>query len=63
MKTNLKRKNYYLDERKIKRAKRILGARTETETIDAALDLIVFRKEILDSLEKVAGKGQVERIF
>jgi len=62
MKSSLKRKNYYLDERKIKRAKTILGAKTETEAIDAALDLIVFRKEILDSLEKVAGKGGVERI-
>ncbi|OGQ79038.1 MAG: hypothetical protein A3F90_07265 [Deltaproteobacteria bacterium RIFCSPLOWO2_12_FULL_60_19] len=62
MKVSLKRKNYYLDERKIKRAKTILGAKTETEAIDAALDLIVFRKEILDSLEKVAGKGGVERI-
>jgi len=63
MKTNLKRKNYYLDERKIKKAKTILGARTETQTIDAALDLVVFRKEILESLEKVAGKGGVEKIF
>ncbi len=62
MKNNLKRKNYYLDERKIKRAKSILGAKTETEAIDAALDLVVFRKEILNSLEKVAGKGGVERI-
>ena len=62
MKTNFKRKNYYLDERKIKRAKTILGAKTETEAIDAALDLIVFRKEILASLEKVAGKGGVERV-
>jgi len=63
MKTNLKRKNYYLDERKIKRAKTILGARTETQAIDAALDLVVFRKEILESLEKVAGKGGIEKIF
>jgi len=55
MKTNVKRKNYYLDERKIKRAKAILGASTETQAIDAALDLVVFRREILDSLEKVAG--------
>jgi hypothetical protein len=40
-----------------------VGAKTETEAIDAALDLITVRKEILDSLEKVAGKGWVERIF
>ena len=63
MKTDLKRKNYYLDERKIKKAKAILKAGTETQAIDAALDLVVFRKEILDSLEKVAGRGGVEKVF
>ena len=63
MKTNLKRKNYYLDEKKIRRVRSILGAKTETEAIDAALDLVVFRKDILKSLEKVAGKGGVEKVF
>ena len=63
MKAILKRKNYYLNENKIRRAKAILGAKTETETIDAALDLVVFRKEILKSLEKVAGRGGVEKVF
>lgn len=62
MKTNLKRKNYYLDDRKIQRIKRILGARTETEAINRALDLIAFREDILRSLQKVAGKGGVERV-
>jgi len=41
----------------------ILGAKTETEAIDAALNLVVFRKEILKSLEKVAGKDGVEKVF
>jgi hypothetical protein len=35
----------------------------ETEAIDAALNLVVFRKEILKSLEKVADKGGVEKVF
>ena len=61
MKTNLKRKNYDLDEKKIRRVRAILGAKTEA--IDAALNLVVFRKEILKSLEKVAGKGGVEMVF
>jgi hypothetical protein len=61
--TKLKRKNYYLDESKIRRAKLVLGAKTETEAIDTALDLVIFRKEILKSLEKVAGKGGVEKVF
>ena len=63
MKPNLKRKNDYLDENKIRRVRTILGAKTETEAIDAALNLVVFRKEILKSLEKVAGKGGVEKVF
>ena len=62
MKSALKRKNYYLDERKIRRARAILGARTETEAVDAALDLVLFRRQILKSLEKVAGKGGIEKI-
>jgi Arc/MetJ family transcription regulator len=57
MKSALKRKNVYLDEEKIRRAQRILGTRTEAETIDQALDLVVFRKAILHSLEATAGKG------
>ena len=63
MKSAVKRKNFYLDEEKIKRAKKILGARNETETIVKALDLVVFRKDLIDSLKAVAGKGDVEKIF
>ena len=63
MKSAVRRKNFYLDEKKIYRAKRILGTKNETETIDRALDLVIFRKAILDSLKAVAGKGGVEQLF
>jgi hypothetical protein len=63
MRSNLKRKNYYLDERKIRRVRAILQKKNETEAIDAALDLVVFKNDILKSLEKVAGKGGVEKLF
>jgi hypothetical protein len=62
MKTNPKRKNYCLDEKQIHRVRAILGTKTEAEAVDAALNLVVFRKEILKSLEKVAGKGGVEKV-
>ncbi|HEX6440409.1 MAG TPA: hypothetical protein VF182_25045 [Candidatus Binatia bacterium] len=62
MKTNLKRKKYYLDENKNSPVKD-LGVKTETEAIDAALNLVVFRKEILKSLDKVAGKGGVQKVL
>jgi Arc/MetJ family transcription regulator len=61
MKTAVKRKNYYLDEVKIKRAQKILGTKTETETLDKALEMIMFRTDLLESLRKVAGKGGVEK--
>jgi len=63
MKPNIKRKNYYLDSRKIQRAKRILKAKTETETISMALDLVLFREEIRESLTKAAKSGQIEKVF
>lgn len=62
MRTSVKRKNYYLDEAKIRRVQRILGTKTETETLDKAMDIIMFRAELLESLKKTAGRGGVEKI-
>jgi Arc/MetJ family transcription regulator len=62
MNTAVKRKNYYLDEAKIKRVQRILGTKTETETLNKAMDIIMFRTELLESLKKVSGKGGVQKI-
>lgn len=62
MTTAVKRKNYYLDEIKIKKAQRILGAKTETETLDRALDLVMFRKDLLESLQKASGRGGVRKV-
>lgn len=61
MKRNLKRRNYYLDEKTISRVRAILG--TKTEAVDADSNMVVFRKEILKSLHKVAGRGGVEKVF
>jgi Arc/MetJ family transcription regulator len=63
MKLNVKRKNFYLDDAKIQQVKKILGAKTETAAIDAALDLVVFREDIMESLKKVAGKGGVDKVL
>ena len=62
MNTAIKRKNYYLDEAKIKRVQKILGTKTETETLSKAMDIIMFRTELLDSLKKVSGKGGVQKV-
>lgn len=39
-----KHKHLILDEAKIKRAKRLLGARTEAETIERALDEVIAER-------------------
>ena len=38
-------KHYRLDPRKIRRAKKLMGASTETETIDRALDESIAERE------------------
>ena len=52
-----KRKNILVDQRKLDVAKTALGALTETATINAALDLVVLRTEVLSALDRVAADG------
>jgi Arc/MetJ family transcription regulator len=37
------------------RAQRILGTATERETVEVALDMIAFRRELLDGIQALAG--------
>lgn len=57
------RKNLRLTQAKIDKARRILGTQTETETIEQALDLVVFRKEVLDGIGRIAGSKSLRDIF
>jgi hypothetical protein len=57
------RKNLRLTQEKIDRARHILGTTTETETVEVALDLVVFRAEVLEGLEKLAGSNVVQDIY
>ena len=52
--------SYRLSPAKIARAQRILGTRTATSTIEEALDLVVFRRELVDGLDQAFGAGIVE---
>jgi hypothetical protein len=49
------RKNFRLNQAKLDRARRLLGADTETETVDQALDLVAFRYEVLAGVRRLAG--------
>jgi len=48
-------KTYRLAPEKIARAQRILGAATATETIEQALDLVVFRDELMAGTRAMLG--------
>jgi hypothetical protein len=49
------RKNLRLIQAKLDRAKRILGTETETETIEQALDLVLFHDEVVRGVRRLAG--------
>ena len=48
-------KTYRLTPSKLAAAQRILGTATATEAIETALDMIVFRQELLDGTREMTG--------
>ena len=42
-----RRKTFRLPQAKIDRAREVLGTRTETETVERALELVVFRADLV----------------
>lgn len=42
---SVKQKRFALDEAKLKQAQKLLGAKTETETIELALDEVISERE------------------
>jgi len=55
-----KKKNVRLRQSQIDEAKAILGTSTETETIETALDLVVFRKDLVEGVRSMRGAELVE---
>ena len=59
----VRHKHVQLDQRKLDRARRVLGTRTETETLDRALDLVVTEADIDRALRAARGKSKLRRAF
>lgn len=55
-----RRKNMRLHQSKIDRAMRLLGTRTETETIEQALDMVAFRNALVEGIRGMRGAGLVD---
>ena len=54
------RKNFRLHQSTIDRAREILGTATETETVEQALELVVFGDRLLAGVDRMRGKGLVD---
>ncbi len=59
----VRHKHVRVDQEKLNRVKSILGATTETEAIEKALDLVLAEDEIVKVHRRIEGKGRIERVF
>ncbi len=57
------RKNFYLRSDTLKKAQKALGARTETEAVERALELVVFQEAAVKAFRELCEKGEVEDVF
>ena len=64
MGSTVQRKNYRIDTVKLRRARRALGTRTETETIHRALELAADEAAMARALERLLrlGPGAIEPV-
>ena len=53
----LVRKNIFLDPQALKRAQKILGKKSESETIREVLNLVTFHNEVMRGFDRVAEKA------
>jgi hypothetical protein len=57
------RKNMDMDARKLAAAQDLLGARTETETVDMALDYVLFQNDVFGALDRLAELGGLDEPY
>lgn len=57
---NRVRKNMDMDPDKLAAAQKALGTKTDTDTVDRALDLAIGRKQIRDALDRITARGGLE---
>jgi hypothetical protein len=57
------RKNMDMDAEKLAKAKELLGAGSETEAIDMALDYVLYQGEVFGALDRLAALGGLDDPF
>ena len=59
----IRHKHLKLDQRKIDQARRMLGTRTEQETVERALDMVLAEARIVRVLRRGGAIGGFEDVF
>jgi hypothetical protein len=59
----LVRRSLRLSRASLDRARQILGTKTDAETVDAALDLVVFRDEVTKGVRRIAGSKSLRDLY
>lgn len=57
------KKQFILDQAKVNRVKKILNAKTDTEAINKALDMIIDNSKIETVLLSVKSKGSIKDVY
>jgi hypothetical protein len=60
---SLRHKHVRIDQDKLAKARKVLDARTDTEALDRALDLVVSEAEVDAELRRIGGKGSLKKVF
>jgi len=59
----LRHKHFRLNQAKLDRLRTSMGARSETEALEKAMDLILVEEEIKMVLRRIKGKGRLKSIY
>ena len=59
----IRHKHLKLEQTKLDRARRLLGAKTETETVEHALDVLLGEEPILRAHRRLKGVGGFVDVF
>ena len=60
---SIRHKHLRIDQAKLDKARKVLEATSETETLDRALALVVSEAHVDAALRHVAGKGRLKKLF
>jgi len=57
------RKQFILESEKIKSVREILKAKTDTEAVNKAMDIVIANTRIKETLMSIKGKGSIKDIY